>query len=146
MQDIVECIFAIGLPTTDALLSIALLHDMGGDLTHVQSQVGTELAKITCSIPYTSVDIITHLDLEQHLIDGHSSDSEDVLIACAPNRSSFLKKSCGNSCCPRPQGHDTADCWGPGGAMKGCCEKVLTQKQTVKDKGKSSTASISFFI
>ncbi|KZT00532.1 uncharacterized protein LAESUDRAFT_764525 [Laetiporus sulphureus 93-53] len=141
IQDLVECIYAIGLPTADSLTCICLLHAMGGDFAHVQSQVGTALADSHRTKPYTAADIIACVDLEQRLIDGTSGASKDVLLTKRAGHFSSSKKTCTNSWCPRPQGHDTANCWGPGGVMEGCRDEVLSHKKVTWEKGKSSGSS-----
>ncbi|TFY52252.1 hypothetical protein EVJ58_g10120 [Rhodofomes roseus] len=147
IRETVQRIFRIGLPTEEALTIIAMMNAMGGHLHHLQSQVATALAASSAAAPYTSVDIIKRLDMEQRIIDGNattSSTTSDALIA-TKGKPKFTPRVCTNPGCPNPNGHLAATCFAPGGGMFGKRDEYMAAKKARRDKGKTgvTTAAVS---
>ncbi|KAH7918046.1 hypothetical protein BV22DRAFT_1025252, partial [Leucogyrophana mollusca] len=67
LEDLVQRIYVIGIPTEDVFLSITMLHALSGDLSNVRDHVANLLTASTAAHPFTSSDIRLRLDTEQQI-------------------------------------------------------------------------------
>lgn len=126
IQDLCECIVAIGLLSLAVLTSTGLLNALNGNFNTLQSQIGTALSQ---DDKYFPSDIIKHLNLEQQMIDECQSIGNTALLARSssshPNNLTGKHSICIHC---KAMGHSTDTCWGPGGAMEGKRNEVMEKK------------------
>ncbi|OJT05515.1 Copia protein [Trametes pubescens] len=118
-------IITMGQLDVEALSKVAILHMMRDTLPQIQRSVADALSCATIDRPYTTVDIIKRLELEQTFRDDSAGGgvSTDVALSAqqAGRGNGRIIVQCSN--CKR-QGHAAADCFQPNGAMAGRREEV----------------------
>ncbi|CCM06581.1 uncharacterized protein FIBRA_08859 [Fibroporia radiculosa] len=118
---------------------------MSGDLEHLQSQISTALSNPSPLAPYTSTDIINHLELEYQVTTGSllgpSSVPASSALVAAPVKPSS-SKSCANC---KHTGHVLDNCFQPGGKMEGKHDEVLACKHLAHDQKCNKPHSSSTF-
>ena len=95
------------------------------DFSGLRDQIATAMSAATPAMPYTSNDILKHLELEQQLLDGTSQPADTALLAAPRGRQPTSNKLCMN--CNRT-GHLITTCWHEGGGMAGRCNEILAKK------------------
>ncbi|TFY50468.1 hypothetical protein EVJ58_g11038 [Rhodofomes roseus] len=143
MQEIVDRIYNIGLPSADVMMTVAMLNAMAGHLKYLQSQVGTSLASSTPEMPYTSVDIFKRLDFEQQMsaVDAVPGVS-DALAASA--QSGRTTRMCSNPACPNPKGHLIDTCFAKGGGLEDKAKRdeyLASRRRGRQGKAKETAAA-----
>jgi hypothetical protein len=133
LGELVRRIYAIGIPKEDNFLTIMMLNAMAEDLPHVRNHIADALATSTSTTTYGPMNVCSHLDVEQQIIDTEQSKGRDVALAATKSGNSqnhTERATCGN--CGNTS-HATKDCFSKGGVMEGKCNEVLACKRAARD-------------
>ncbi|KAG1758628.1 hypothetical protein EDD22DRAFT_849868 [Suillus occidentalis] len=119
LSDVVQCIYAIGLPKENDFLTIMMLNTISDDLPYVRNHIANVLSISTTTTIYSPSNICSCLDVEQQLINTTKGSRDVALLA---NSHSYCCTNCNS------WGHYAKDCFSKGGSMEVKHKKVFAQK------------------
>ena len=148
MKDLVKHIFNIGFPSPDMFLCVILLSMLQGNFVSLRDQDATVMSTASTAMPYTSDNLLKHLELKQQLIDGAVGSTNTVLLM-QKGKSQPMQVICLNCHC---SGHPQTTCWCEGGGMAGHRDEVLvnikkcvTTASTIGSASRSNSSSGTHF-
>jgi len=138
----VQCIYAMGMPTANTFTLIMMMNAMDNELPHVRDHIMDTIIHSTASDPYTPPMALSHLVMEQQLVDSKSSASPTLALAASTTPTLRTTKTCTvcgkprhTKCCTNPKcppgcrvSHTWPECFSEGGSRAGQHDAVLQKK------------------
>ena len=130
LHDLVDHIYAIGIPKQDNFLLILLMNAMSSEFTTLQNHVADCINASTVVNPYTLSYVFKRLKMEQQIINSEKQRQSLLALAATMNKPHHMKghstKTCSNC---GGTGHTNNKCWKEGGGCAGQRDAILTEKQ-----------------
>ena len=133
LHDLVDRIYAIGIPKQDDFLLILLMNAMSSEFTTLRNHIAKCINTSTIIDPHTPPHIPKHPEMEQQIIDSEKQCQSSLALAATMNKPHHMKghsnKTCSNC---GGTGHTDNKCWKEGGRRAGQRDAILAEKRAAR--------------